>query len=218
MSEHLFPSKEEEDNVAVAPNSTNLGAGMGMLLWKSPLCSDTNIRFSPHRVCTALLVDYAVVHAVHSVIIQALHKSRFKGVVLPVSVMLPELVSTVSVLIHSRTSLRELNRGSLEQVVPAIVKKLIAFGELSAKEGLLAGGSSVEWNAQIVGKRKKELVIGRGSFDPTCDVFCEVCVRVKCFMDESSPLPGNMKWAARKQRVRRVGGDPRRVPLEHIDS
>jgi hypothetical protein len=200
VSARLFPTGQTSSSSSSSNNSIS-HFPIPEFLWKPPQYTDTKLYFFPNRVCITLAVDYAVVHAVHSMIARAVQSSRLKGVAVPVSTTFSNLISTVSTLLRSRTCVNEVEINSLRQTVPYVVKKLIAFGERCCKENLVSNASTVEWNAQIVGKRNKELVIGRGSFDRTCDVCCEVCARVKSSMDENGPLPGKLEWTKRRNRT-----------------
>jgi hypothetical protein len=195
LAENLFsvPRGDAEDALIA-------DVGIQDFLLQAPRYSDFKICFSPNKVSTTFIVDYVVVHAVHTLVVQTLETSRLKGVATTVAIALSSLVSVVSTLIASRTTLEDVDLNSLQQTVPSIVRKLISFGKSCCNLKLVAHASNVEWTVQICGKRAKVLVVGRGSFDRVCDVFCEVCARVKGFLDENGTLPGNLKWTARRQR------------------
>lgn len=156
--------------------------------------------FCPLRVSSALVVDYVVVHAAHAFVARSIRQSRLRGVASRVFVSMAELAATVATVLRSRTVVGEIDVATLNQVVPRLTNRLVDFGERCCARNLILDASNVEWYAQVVGLRKKELVVGKGSFDRACDAFCRVCALLKCHFDENHPLPGGLEWSARRRR------------------
>lgn len=194
ISDRLFPASQHGSGVETVSD-----IAIQECVWKTQQ-SSSNICFLPRRVSSDFVIDYVVIHAAHLFVSQSLQQSRGKGVAIQVSISIPSLAVQVSRILTSRTSILDLEANALKQIVPRVVNKLIAFGKVCCKNNLIAHAANVEWYAEVVGKRNKELVVGRGSFDRSCDIFCQVCALVKCHLDENHPLPGTLDWIPRRKR------------------